>query len=325
MGFDECRHHRKWLAEDVEILKTIRQIIASTFERNKAEGALRRSEQEFRLIAESVPGLFSYVDANEYYRFVNKNYEKWFDLPSSEIVGKHYREVVGDAAYEMIKDRVKMALSGQRVSYENALPYRHGGTRWVLAEYVPNRDNGGKVNGLFALVTDITDLKQTEEALEKNERALKRQTKKLEELNTALKVLLERREQEQREFEENILENVEDLIFPYLEKLEERGFDDRDRAFLGIIRSNLEDLISPFAKTLSSKYSGLTPKETQIADLVRQGKTSKEIASLMDVSLKAIEFHRNNIRRKLGLLHKKANLRTYLDSLVVQETHHTPQ
>ena len=116
---------------------------------------------------------------------------------------------------------------------------------------------------------------------------------------------------------------MQDLIFPYLEKIEEGKLDDRNRMFLNIIRSNLEDLISPFIRTLSSKYSDFTPKESQIAVLVKQGKTSKEIGSLLDVSSKAIEFHRINIRKKLGLLHKKKSLRSYLDSFTSQQPHNT--
>jgi PAS domain S-box-containing protein len=112
-------------------------------ERKRAEEALRRSQQEFRLIAENVPGLFSYLNSNGRYRFVNKNYEEWFNLPSTEIIGKHYREVLGVTTYDVIKDRVKAALSGQRVCYEDALPYKHGGTRWVFVEYVPDIDDGG--------------------------------------------------------------------------------------------------------------------------------------------------------------------------------------
>ena len=115
--------------------------------------------------------------------------------------------------------------------------------------------------------------------------------------------------------ERYIIKNVEELISPYIEKLEKGGLDPRNSQFLSIIKTNIENLVSPFAETLSSRYSHLTPTETRIAALVKQGKTSKEIASLLDVSPKAIEFHRSNIREKLGLHNKKANLRSYLASV----------
>jgi DNA-binding CsgD family transcriptional regulator len=76
----------------------------------------------------------------------------------------------------------------------------------------------------------------------------------------------------------------------------------------------MDDHMSPFAETLSSKYFSLTPSEIQIADLIKHGKTSKEIASILNVSPKAVSFHRGNLRKKLGLLNKKVNLRTYLQT-----------
>jgi len=134
-------------------------------ERRRARDALRESEREFRLIADSVPALFSYLGADGRYRFVNKYYEEWFGLTRVEIVGKHYREVLGEDAYEIVKDRVDAALSGQRVSYEAALPYAHAGIRWVIADYLPFKDDGGQVKGFFALITDITERKLVEEQI----------------------------------------------------------------------------------------------------------------------------------------------------------------
>ncbi len=108
---------------------------------------------------------------------------------------------------------------------------------------------------------------------------------------------------------------MQKLIFPYIEKLENSRLDGENETYLSIIRSNLKELISPFGNTLSSKYAILTSTEIQVADLTKHGRTSKEIASLLNVSPKAISFHRGNIRKKLGLVNKKINLRSHLQSL----------
>ena len=85
--------------------------------------------------------------------------------------------------------------------------------------------------------------------------------------------------------------------------------------YLEIVENNLKEIISPFMRNLSSKYQALTPMEIQVAGLVKEGKTTKDIAGLLSRSHRAIEFHRNNLRKKIGLTHQKANLRSYLQSL----------
>jgi len=109
--------------------------------------------------------------------------------------------------------------------------------------------------------------------------------------------------------------NIKELVVPYLEKLKKNKLDEKQEVYVNILESNLNDIISPFSHRLSSKYMNFTPTEIQIANLLRQGKTSKEIAELTNSSPKAVAFHRENIRRKLGLNNKKINLKSYLLSL----------
>lgn len=86
----------------------------------------------------------------------------------------------------------------------------------------------------------------------------------------------------------------------------------RQKIYLGIIQTNLDQILSAFTRDFSSIYYNLTPQEIQIANLIKQGRTTKEIAEIMALSLKTIEFHRTNIRKKLGLNTRKDNLRTHL-------------
>jgi DNA-binding CsgD family transcriptional regulator len=162
---------------------------------------------------------------------------------------------------------------------------------------------------------DVTAIKLAEEALRERELELELQTQKLEETNTALRVLLKAREEDKRELEEKVMANVKQLVTPYLKDLEKAGLDTRQKAYLEIVESNLNDIISPFLHQLSSKYLSLTPREIQVATLVKEGKATKEIAEMLNLSMNAVDFHRKNIREKLGLKNKKANLRTHLLSL----------
>ncbi len=147
------------------------------------------------------------------------------------------------------------------------------------------------------------------------EKALRKREAELEETNTALKVLLQRVEDSRGDFEEKILWNIEELVLPYLEKLKRGAIGERDRTYLTILETNLNAITEPFANRLSSKFSRLTPTEVEIAKLIMLGKTTKEIAELLTVATSTVDFHRNNIRKKVGLNSAKVNLRSYLSSL----------
>ncbi|MGP8152715.1 MAG: PAS domain-containing protein [Smithella sp.] len=162
---------------------------------------------------------------------------------------------------------------------------------------------------------EIEERKLAEQGLLNKEKELQINALHLEESNIALKVLLNQREKDKNEVEENVLANVRGLLLPCLEKLRQSRLNDEQRIYVDILDTNLRNIVSPFMQRLSSQYMNLTPTEIQVAGLVREGKTSKEIASLINVSDRGIEFHRNNIRRKLGISQSKKNLRTYLLSL----------
>jgi len=165
------------------------------------------------------------------------------------------------------------------------------------------------------LERDIAKRKRTETALREKEQELEEQARHLSEMNTALKVLLDYREEERKKLERHMLVNVKKLVFPYLDKLERRARDREQKTYLHIVRTNLKDFISPFAQALSAHQLNFTPAEIQVADLIRRGTPSKDIAELLQVSTNAVAFHRANIRRKLGLCRNKVNLRAHLQSL----------
>jgi PAS domain S-box-containing protein len=246
----------------------------------------------------------STADGRHFYQ--NKSFDHMFDYTLEEVSRLHPRILYEDehVAYEIFET----IMAGSSWHGEIEMVAKNGWRFPVFLRADTIKNENGDVIGLIGVHTDITERKQAEEALQEK-------TSHLNEVNVALKVLLNRREEERKELEENILSNVEKFILPYIEKMEKGRLSNENMTCLNIVKSNLMELISPFGRKLCAKYLALTPTEIKIANLVKLGKTSKEIAGLLYVSAGAIEFHRNNIREKLGLKNKKINLGSYLLSL----------
>jgi DNA-binding CsgD family transcriptional regulator len=162
---------------------------------------------------------------------------------------------------------------------------------------------------------EITELKLAEEALKKSREELSRQKQSLEETNVALKVLLKQRDADRIELEKRVLSNIKDAVLPYVEKLKNAPLKSRYQTLVEIIDTQLNDIISPLLQNIANAKILLTPQEMQVASLVKNGKTSKEIADILNVSETTANFHRRNLRIKFGLRNQKTNLRSYLLSI----------
>jgi len=169
--------------------------------------------------------------------------------------------------------------------------------------------------GVVRVCRDIRDRIRWEEDLLRKDEEISRNAERVDSLNTALKVLLEHREQEARQKDANIRATLDKLVFPYLDSLKTGRLDDGQQGLLDIIDTNLREVSSPFAREISGWHEKLTPTEIQVADMVLAGKRSKEIATVLRVSDSAVAFHRGNIRAKLGLKKRTANLVSYLRSI----------
>jgi len=157
-------------------------------------------------------------------------------------------------------------------------------------------------------VIDITELE------EKGSELLIK-TRNLEELNTALRVMLKQRAEDREEMEQTLMAGIKELVMPNLEKLRKGGSEQSRRIYHDLIASNLEEMFSPFSRKLSTRFRNLTTTEIQVAHLIKDGKNSKEIADVLSVSSSAVDVYRYRIRKKLGINNQKVNLRSYLLSL----------
>ncbi|MHC4457991.1 MAG: PAS domain S-box protein [Planctomycetota bacterium] len=283
-------------------------------QRKVAEEALRESEEKFRKLAEQSPNMI-FINKSGKVVYANRKCEEIMGYKRDEFQSDDFDffKLIAPECIKLIKKNFKKHMRGEEVEpYEYTLVSKSG--KRIEAIITTKLIDYEVERAILGIVTDITERKHAEKVLQEKDIKLERQAKNLEEVNMALKVLLEQREKEKIELKENILINIKKLIFPYIEKLQNKRQDEDSQVYVNIIKSNLGDLISPLASTLSSKYFTLTPTEIQVTDLIKQGKTSKEIAAMLNVSPKAVSFHRGNIRKKLGLLNKKINLKSYLHS-----------
>jgi PAS domain S-box-containing protein len=238
---------------------------------------------------------------------------------AAQRLGKSVDEVIGTNVYDLLpkkiskqrKKRVDEVLRSRK-----ALRFEDEPDGRVLDHSVyPVFDKRGRVIQLAVFTRDITRQKRAENKLKQREALLKIQATELQEVNSALRVLLKQREADKTEIEAKVLLNVKELVLPYVQKLKKSRLHVNQKAFLSIVESNLKGIVLPFARKLSLKYAGLSPAEIRTAHLIRDGKSTKEIAELLNVSPSTIESRRKDIRAKIGIRNRKVNLRSHLLSM----------
>jgi PAS domain S-box-containing protein len=296
--------------------------VIDTTQQKQAENDLQQSKETLRALLNSTHDLALLVDTEGTVLTANTN--------AAERYGKKPEELIGTNIYPLMPaEMVELRKRKARELIETKQPMRYteeNAGKFFDCNLFPILDDAGEIKCFTVFVKDITERHQNEEALRKSREELeyrvKERTKELEikaknleEVNTALKVLLKRLDEDKKVVKEKVLFNVSQLVEPYLVKLKKSNLTPRQKKLLDMIESNIRQIVSPFARGLYNQFLKLTPTEIQVANLIRQGKTTKEIADLLSLSVKTIEFHRDNIRRKIGIKNRKINLRTHLLSI----------
>jgi PAS domain S-box-containing protein len=323
-------------------------------EREHTEAILRESEARYRTLLESSPDPIVVYDMEGNATYVNPAFEQTFGISRSEVFGKHI-DFVPKENWPETRAAIREMLAGQKIllfetrrltkdgkvlDVQLSSTLYHGLDGRPAGNIVTLRDISAQKRAEKALQTyrdhleelvaertwelkranreleqQIEEKKRAEQSLREHQKELRAQSQHLEEVNTALRVLLKQREADKKELSNLVRRNVEELVHPYLEKLFSTRLETRQQTLLQILESNLNHIISPFINRLSGQMESLTTMEIRVADLIKAGKTNKEIADLLVISLNTVLFHRQNIRKKLGIKNKKINLRTHLLSL----------
>jgi PAS domain S-box-containing protein len=334
--------------DKARLYATVRKELA---EKKRTEEILRGSEERYRMLLESSPDPIVVYEMDGKAVYVNPAFEQTFGFSSNEIKGKRI-DFVPDENWSETQKAIGSMIRGKKIElFETRRRTKEGRILDVQISSTMYKSTDGRPAGNIVILRNISaqkraekelkryrdrleemveertaelaktniqlkqeveERKRAEKTLRKREVELKAQSHHLEEVNTALKVLLKQREEDKKETGENVLSNVKELISPYMERLKNSRLHTNQQILVDILESNLNNIISPFIRNLSSKYFNFTPMEIRVANLVKDGKTNKEIANLLYLSKNTILFHRHNIRSKLQLNKKKINLRSYL-------------
>lgn len=323
-------------------------------ERQKAEARIRESEQRYRNFLESSPDPIVVYNMEGIATYANPAFEETFGMSRRDILGRKV-DFVPPEAWPETRAAIDAMLSGRTIKlFETQRLTKEGHKLDVQISSCLYMDDSGNHVGNIVTLRDISDRKRAEralrnyqdqlealvqertqelnaaneqlgrevderkraeKALRKREVDLQAQSQHLEEVNTALRVLLKQRSEDKDELINNVMNNVKELVLPYLEQINQTRMSTRQKTLVRILESNLNHIVSPFVQRLSARMAGLTPAEIRIANLIKEGKTNKEIAALMFISKNTVLYHRHNIRKKLKLTGTTVNLRSHLLSM----------
>ena len=273
----------------------------------ETEERLRQSEKRFRVLIETLPEAIFESDINVNLIYANQKAFKLFGYTKHDLEnGLNGIDLLVPEDRKRAKENLLKRFQGEKIGINEYEALKKDGSSFpVLLHAMPILEQGGNIKGIRGIIVDITKRKQIEQELIKEK-------KNLEEVNAVLKIILREHELRKTQIEEKIFLNIEKLLLPYLSELKSSNLNENQHFLLDVIQKNIEEITGSFSRDLTHKYNNLTPREIQVANLIKQGRTNKEIAKFLSLSPSAVDFHRQNLRLKLNIKGKKENLRSIL-------------
>lgn len=257
----------------------------------------------------------------------NRGAQNIYGYTAQEAIGQNISILVPDDRLDEVHAILQKIRKAEFIDHYESIRHTKDGRQIHISLTVsPIQDGSGKIIGASSIARDITERKRMEEALRKAYEELEMKVQQrtmelaeksthLEEINTALRVLLKQREDDRKELGEQILINVRNLIAPYIERLKGSKLSSTHATLVEIVDSHLHEITSSFGRTLSMQHAALTPTEMRIASFIKDGRTTAAIAEILCISEKTVACHRANVRKKLGLQGGRNNLRSFLLSI----------
>lgn len=269
----------------------------------------------FRAVFDHLGAASAVIGQDDVILLANRKFELFSGCTRGEIEGKKkWTEFVA----EEDRPKVKRCLWREEAApdpLKDTCEFRFTGPGENIRYYFAAITEIPSTRTAVMSLLDITDRKLAEEALKQRDLELEMKSRHLEEANVTLKVLLNHNQEERAALEEQMLINFKKLIVPSIENLKRMNLNGEQMMQVKVIEKQLEEITSPFFMNHSIAMRDLTPRQIQIASLIKEGMTSKEIAKILNISQASVDFHRTNLRSKLGISrNSKMGLRSFIIS-----------
>jgi PAS domain S-box-containing protein len=320
-----------------------RSMVIDISKRKLSEDALRKSEKRYRLLVEAMNDGLGVLDNMASLKYLNDKFCEMLGYQGDEIIGRPIADFFPESEQTIFENHFARRKKMESTRYEMTFIRKDGREIPTIVSGAPIFDDGKRFKGAFAVVTDISDRKKMETELETR-------ASDLEEISTALKVLLKRKEQDKtellnrksklkkinkelletnravsvlarnidknrQEMESTIAMAINSQIMPIVKDLRKAKNLEKLQADLDILAANLQSLTSDLTGGVNL-ITSLTPTEMRIATMIKNGLKSQAIADKLYISLHTAKTHRRNIRKKLNVNHSRINLASYLQSIM---------
>lgn len=287
-------------------------------EMKNAEQELRASEERYRHLFESANDAILLLKDGKVYD-CNEKALFLFRCPRQQLIGTSSIDISpeiqpgGEMSIDEINRMIKNVYQNIPLIFEWRF-VRKDGSFFDAGVSITKITISGTPYAL-SIIRDISETKRLINSLRMRETELDDRTRLLEKVNLVLKDSLDHRDIERKAVEESMLSNLKRFVFPYIQDMAQCRLGVDARAYLSLIETNLSEIVSPLSKSKFAKYIDLTPTEIRIAELIGNGRNTKEIAEILGGTPGSVQWHRKNIRKKFNLTNKKNNLQTFLKAI----------
>lgn len=295
--------------ENANLYKQAQKEIA---ERKKTEAALRESEEFARRVIESSNDCIKVLDLDGNLLSMSRGGQKLLEIDDiTPYLNRSFVDFWKGKDREAALEAISKAKKGNAGIFYGYCETAKGTPKWWGIIISPIKDSHGNIDRLLSVSRDITERKKAEDQLKEYTSKLEEQKISLEQKNLALKEIIEHIERTKNRMKEDIAINIDETLMPIVGKLKIKGVSPR---YIKLLGHHLKNLSSSFGRKITQRNARLTSREIEICNMIKGGLASKDISELLNLSRQTIEKHRKNIRKKLGLSNKKANLSSYLQN-----------